>query len=100
MSTGAFRVSGHGRVSGPENSLGSRGRGAEYFDYINFDAPGVAPISHSGALAGRLQGLKRDHGVALVPNSALATMRHNPPFYESASRRGVSTMRTTSAARQ
>jgi len=53
--------------------------GREYFDYVNVDsAARRAYLSHgteflvvdadSGALIGKISGLKRDHGVALVPD--------------------------------
>jgi len=59
-------------------SFGAAEGGREYFDYINVDsAARRAYLSHgteflvvnldTGALAGRVTGLKRDHGVALVP---------------------------------
>lgn len=59
-------------------SIGSGGGGREYFDYVTVDAAARrAYVSHgteflvvdlgSGKLAGRITGLKRCHGVALVP---------------------------------
>ncbi len=59
-------------------SFGAAEGGREYFDYINVDAPARrAYLSHgteflvvnldTGDLAGKVTGLKRDHGVALVP---------------------------------
>ena len=59
-------------------SLGAAEGGAEYFDYISFDAAARRVyLSHgtevkvveadSGAVVGNITGLKRDHGVALVP---------------------------------
>ncbi len=59
-------------------SFGAAEGGREYFDYINVDAAARrAYLSHgteflvvnldTGDLAGKVTGLKRDHGVALVP---------------------------------
>jgi YVTN family beta-propeller protein len=59
-------------------SFGAAEGGREYFDYINVDAAARrAYLSHGteflvvnldrGELAGKVTGLKRDHGVALVP---------------------------------
>ena len=59
-------------------SLGAAEGGGEYFDYISFDAAARRVyLSHgtevkvveadSGAVVGNITGLKRDHGVALVP---------------------------------
>lgn len=59
-------------------SFGAAEGGREYFDYINVDATARrAYLSHgteflvvnldTGELAGKVTGLKRDHGVALVP---------------------------------
>ncbi|MGA2198135.1 MAG: YncE family protein, partial [Bryobacteraceae bacterium] len=59
-------------------SLGAAEGGGEYFDYITFDAAARRVyLSHgtevavldadSGSVAGKIAGLKRDHGVALVP---------------------------------
>jgi len=59
-------------------SYGAAEGGGEYFDYITVDAAARrAYLSHgtevkvvdadSGALVGNITGLKRDHGVALVP---------------------------------
>src|SRR5271157_2460798 len=59
-------------------SLGAAEGGGEYFDYITFDAAARRVyLSHgtevevldadSGSAAGKVTGLKRDHGVALVP---------------------------------
>ncbi|MGD0871441.1 MAG: YncE family protein [Bryobacteraceae bacterium] len=59
-------------------SLGAAEGGGEYFDYITFDAAARRVyLSHgtevevldadSGSVAGKVAGLKRDHGVALVP---------------------------------
>ncbi len=59
-------------------SYGAAAGGGEYFDYITVDAASRrAYLSHgtevkvvdadSGALIGNITGLKRDHGVALVP---------------------------------
>jgi DNA-binding beta-propeller fold protein YncE len=59
-------------------SFGAAEGGREYFDYINVDAAARrAYLSHgaeflvvnldTGELAGKVTGLKRDHGVALVP---------------------------------
>jgi DNA-binding beta-propeller fold protein YncE len=58
--------------------LGGAAGGGEYFDYITFDAAaGRVYLSHgteikvldadTGAVVGTISGLKRDHGVALVP---------------------------------
>ncbi len=58
--------------------LGAAEGGGEYFDYITFDpAARRVYLSHgtevkvldadTGAIAGTITGLKRDHGVALVP---------------------------------
>src|SRR5438876_10503239 len=58
--------------------LGAAPGGGEYFDYISFDAAARRVyLSHgtevkaveadSGAVVGNITGLKRDHGVALVP---------------------------------
>jgi len=58
--------------------LGAAEGGGEYFDYITVDAAGRrAYLSHgtevrvvdveSGAAIGNIAGLKRDHGIALVP---------------------------------
>ncbi len=58
--------------------LGAAPGGGEYFDYIAVDAPSRRVyLSHgtefivlnadSGALIGKITGLKRDHGVAIVP---------------------------------
>ncbi len=58
--------------------LSAAAGGGEYFDYITFDAASRRVyLSHgtevkvldadSGALAGTITGLKRDHGVAVVP---------------------------------
>jgi YVTN family beta-propeller protein len=58
--------------------FGAAEGGREYFDYINVDAAARrAYLSHgteflivnldTGELAGKVTGLKRDHGVALVP---------------------------------
>src|SRR5436190_12583260 len=58
--------------------LGAAPGGGEYFDYISFDAAARRVyLSHgtevkvveadSGAALGNITGLKRDHGVALVP---------------------------------
>jgi DNA-binding beta-propeller fold protein YncE len=59
-------------------SLGAAEGGGEYFDYINFDAASRRVyVSHgtefkvldadSDAVVGTVTGLKRDHGVAIVP---------------------------------
>jgi YVTN family beta-propeller protein len=59
-------------------SFGAAPGGGEYFDYITFDpAARRVYVSHgtevlvveadSGALAGKITGFKRNHGVALVP---------------------------------
>jgi YVTN family beta-propeller protein len=59
-------------------SLGAAEGGSEYFDYITIDADGRRVyLSHgtevivldadTGAIVGSITGLKRDHGVALVP---------------------------------
>jgi|SRR5271157_679548 len=59
-------------------SLGAAEGGGEYFDYITFDAGArrvylshgtevVVLDADSGSAAGKVTGLKRDHGVALVP---------------------------------
>ena len=59
-------------------SLGAAEGGGEYFDYITFDAAARRVyLSHgtevavldadSGSVVGKVVGLKRDHGVALVP---------------------------------
>jgi len=58
--------------------LGTRPGGGEYFDYINFDASSRRVYLSRGteftvlnadtdAVIGNITGLKRDHGVALVP---------------------------------
>src|SRR6266481_5273992 len=58
--------------------LGAAEGGGEYFDYITFDAAARRVyLSHgtevkvlnadSGSIVGTITGLKRDHGVALVP---------------------------------
>jgi len=58
--------------------LGAAAGGGEYFDYITFDpAARRVYLSHgtevkvldadTGAVAGTIAGLKRDHGIALVP---------------------------------
>jgi YVTN family beta-propeller protein len=58
--------------------LGAAEGGGEYFDYVNFDAATRRVyLSHgteievvdadSGSVVGKITGLKRDHGVALVP---------------------------------
>src|SRR5258707_11552131 len=58
--------------------LGAGEGGGEYFDYITFDAAARhVYLSHStevkvlnadsGSIVGTITGLKRDHGVALVP---------------------------------
>ena len=58
--------------------LGAAEGGGEYFDYITFDATARRVyLSHgtevqvldadSGAVVGKVTGLKRDHGIALVP---------------------------------
>ncbi|SPE38636.1 YVTN beta-propeller repeat-containing protein [Candidatus Sulfopaludibacter sp. SbA6] len=60
--------------------FGAAEGGGEYFDYITFDAAARRVyLSHgtevkvvdadSGSLLGNITGLKRDHGVALVPES-------------------------------
>src|SRR5579864_1242642 len=60
-------------------SFGAAEGGREYFDYITFDpAARRVYLSHgtevivvdadSGAVAGKITGLKRDHGIALVPD--------------------------------
>ena len=60
-------------------SFGAAEGGREYFDYITFDpAARHVYLSHgtevivvdadSGAVAGKITGLKRDHGIALVPD--------------------------------
>src|ERR1022692_1506714 len=59
-------------------SLGAAEGGGEYFDYITFDAAARRVyLSHgtevevldadSGSVVGKVAGLKRDHGVAMVP---------------------------------
>jgi YVTN family beta-propeller protein len=59
-------------------SLGAAEGGGEYFDYITFDAATRRVyLSHgtevevldadNGSVVGKISGLKRDHGVALVP---------------------------------
>ena len=59
-------------------SFGAAEGGREYFDYINVDAAARrAYLAHgteflvvnldTGELAGKVTGLKRDHGVALAP---------------------------------
>ena len=59
-------------------SLGAAEGGGEYFDYITFDAAARRVyLSHgtevevldadSGSVVGKVAGLKRDHGVAVVP---------------------------------
>src|ERR1700674_5456874 len=59
-------------------SLGAAEGGGEYFDYITFDAAARRVyLSHgteikvldadTSAVVGTISGLKRDHGVALVP---------------------------------
>src|ERR1700730_13912321 len=59
-------------------ALGAAEGGGEYFDYITFDAAARRVyVSHgtevavldadSGSVTGKIAGLKRDHGVALVP---------------------------------
>src|SRR5215467_9131276 len=64
--------------SDPEVSLGAAPGGSEYFDYITFDAPSrrVYPSrgtevevldADSDKPIGDITGLKRDHGVAIVP---------------------------------
>jgi YVTN family beta-propeller protein len=58
--------------------LGAAEGGGEYFDYITFDATArrvylshgtevVVLDADTGSVAGKIRGLKRDHGVALVP---------------------------------
>src|ERR1035437_4410796 len=58
--------------------FGAAPGGSEYFDYINFDSVSRRVyLSHGteflvvdadeGAIVGAISGLKRDHGVALVP---------------------------------
>jgi DNA-binding beta-propeller fold protein YncE len=66
--------------------LGAAEGGGEYFDYITFDAAARRVyLSHgteikvleadTGATVGTISGLKRDHGVALVPDLGMKTLK-------------------------